>query len=45
MLGKSPYKDQNLVLIFGISPYFEEIDERMANLFKLPVLIKKKAEQ
>ena len=43
ILCKSPYKDQNgkngpyLVLIFDFSPYFEEIEERTANLIKLLV--------
>jgi len=43
ILGKSPYKDQNgkngpyFVLILDFCPYFEEIEERTANLIKLLV--------
>ena len=43
ILGKSPYEDQNgenglyLVLTLDFSPYFEEIEERTANLIKLLV--------
>ena len=40
ILGKSPYKDQHLkkrFLSWNVSPYFEEIEERMANLVILQV--------
>ena len=43
ILGKSPYEDQNgenglyLVLTLDFNPYFEEIEERTANLIKLLV--------
>ena len=43
ILGKSPYKDQNgkngpyLVLILYFIPYFEAIEEGMANCIRLPV--------